>query len=78
MLISFLLSYHADTLPDVIAFFNLVNHSNSVICIADNALALRVECQLLACENVLAAAFAVSLKISCGADISPLYVISLT
>lgn len=64
MFISFLLSYHADTLPDVSDFFNLVHHSNSVICIADNALALRVERQLLACENVLACALAVSLQLA--------------
>ena len=78
MLISFLLSYHADTLTDVSAFFNLVHHSNSVICIADNALALSVEGQLLSCENVLAAALTVSLKISGRADVCPFYVISLT
>ena len=64
MIISFLFSNHADTLTDVIAFFDLVNHSNSIICIANNTLALSVEGELLSCENVLAAALTVSLKIS--------------
>ena len=78
MIISFLFSNHADTLTDVTAFFNLVNHSNCVICIADNALSLAVKGKLLACKDILACAFAVSLKISCGADVCPLDIITLT
>ena len=48
---------------------------NGVVGIADDAFALSVELELLAGEDVFAGAFAVSLKITRGADICPVDVV---
>ena len=57
------LSYHTDPLLNMIALFNLVDHGDCVIRIADDALAFRVENQFFAAENVFAGALAFRLKI---------------
>lgn len=64
---SLLLFYNADTLFDMIAAYNLIDHSDRMICIADNTFALAVERQFLTVENVLASTLSVRLKITCGA-----------
>ena len=47
-----LFPHHTDALLNVISLFGLVHHGDGVVGIADDALALSVECQLLAAQNV--------------------------
>ena len=59
----------------MIAALDLIDHRDRVVGVADNALALSVELELLACEDVFAGAFTVRLKVTGGADVSPVDVV---
>ncbi len=69
---------YTDTLLNMISFFDLVNHSNSIISIADDTFISAVKYKLFTAEDILTASLAVGLEISCGADISPLNILTLT
>lgn len=73
-----LCSYHADSLLDMIAFLDLIDHGDGIVRIADDALTFAVKRQFLSAEDVLAAAPAICLEISGRADICPLYILTVT
>ena len=52
----------------MVAALDLINHSDSVVGVGNNAFAFIIESKLFACENILACSFAVSLKITGGTD----------
>lgn len=71
-------AHNADSFFYVLAGFDLIDHGNRIIGIGNHAFALAVENQFLAAQNVLSGSFAISLKISGRADISPVHIVELT
>ena len=73
-----LFSYDTDALLNMIAFFDLINHSDGIVRIADDAFAAAVQRQFFSGKDIFSGAFTISLEISGRADERPLYIISFT
>ena len=67
-----------DALLDVVALLDFIDHANRIVGVADDALALAVQRELFAAEDVLARALAVSLEVTSWADVLPTDILALS
>ena len=65
-----------NALLDMAAVLDFIDHRDGIIRIADDALALAVQRELLTSEDVLARALAVRLEIASRADVRPVHVVA--
>lgn len=62
----------------MISVQSLINHSDCIISITDNAFTFGIKNKFLTAENILSCSFNVCLKVTCRTNISPFYIVSFT